>query len=141
MSEWPRSLSKALVAVQELLTQGAEIQAVCSNGWSHLHGAAFAGRCETVKFLLEKGITVDAKNKLGQTPLHLAAAAGHTTVVEHLLSVGADKTATTRSGSTGFVDTRFSPARAELVLLSCSTFQHCTCHSAISCHSGLHRQA
>lgn len=66
----------------------AFVDATDSQGNAAVHGAAFAGHLDTLKFLIETcGATTTLKNTLGCTPLWLAAGYGHKPVLEYLLSV------------------------------------------------------
>src|SRR5208337_2256856 len=59
-------------AVQQLLRQGANIEAKNSNDWTALRWAAIEGQIDVVKLLLDKGANIEAKNGAGYTALYEA---------------------------------------------------------------------
>jgi ankyrin repeat protein len=61
-----------LEAVKLLVELGSDVNALGQNDWTALHGAAFTGENEIVKFLVEKGARLDAMSKFGETPLSTA---------------------------------------------------------------------
>jgi ankyrin repeat protein len=61
-----------LDAVKFCLDHGAVVDAKDAKGYSALHGAAFRGDSEMVKFLIAKGADVHAKTKDGDTVADLA---------------------------------------------------------------------
>src|ERR1051325_173787 len=66
---------EAVEAVGYLLSLGADINAVSSNGDTAMHGAAFANFPKVVKFLAAKGAKIEiwnTPNKRGWTPLRVA---------------------------------------------------------------------
>jgi ankyrin repeat protein len=66
---------EAVEAVEYLLSLGADINAVSSNGDTAMHGAAFANFPKVVKLLDAKGAKIEVwnqKNKRGWTPLMIA---------------------------------------------------------------------
>jgi ankyrin repeat protein len=66
---------EALEAVSYVLSVGADINAVTSNGDTAMHGAAFANFPQVVKLLAAKGMKLEVwnqKNKRGWTPLLIA---------------------------------------------------------------------
>ena len=62
----------ALEAAKLTLALGADVNAVGENGWTALHGAAYAGEDAVVQLLVDKGAKLDAKDKWEQTPLSIA---------------------------------------------------------------------
>jgi len=62
----------SLAAVQLVLEQGADVNAVDENGNTALHGAAFTGANSVVRLLAAKGARLDAKDKLGYLPVTIA---------------------------------------------------------------------
>jgi len=77
--------------VQQLLSQGVDINSRNRMGRSPLHEASYAGRSDVAELLIAKGADIEAKGKLeGSTPLHVAAQKGRKNVAELLLAKGAD---------------------------------------------------
>jgi uncharacterized protein len=76
--------------VQQLLDEGAAIDAKGQNDATPLILAALDGHVSVVKTLLSRGADIKARNKGGLTPLHAAAYGGHKKVVELLLAKGAN---------------------------------------------------
>ena len=61
-----------LEAVQLLWELGGnQINAAGQNGWTALHGAAYTGENDIVKFLVAKGANLNAMDNYGQTPLSI----------------------------------------------------------------------
>ena len=80
-----------MVAVQALLTEGADVNAPQGDGMTALHWAAHNGDASLARILLDAEADVAAGTRIGHyTPLHLAAQAGAGEVVEMLLGAGAD---------------------------------------------------
>jgi ankyrin repeat protein len=67
-----RTQAEHLEAVKMCLDAGVDVNAVNSNGWTALHGAANRGDDDIVKFLVEKGGRLDVKDTEGRTPLTFA---------------------------------------------------------------------
>ncbi len=66
---------EALAAVEYLLQQGCDINAIDDNGETAMHGAAYKSLPRMVKYLAEHGADIDIwnrKNKYGWTPLQIA---------------------------------------------------------------------
>jgi hypothetical protein len=76
--------------VQRLLSQGASVATVGSDGKTALHLAAEGGHAEVVALLLESGAEVNARDGQGRTPLHLAARAGELETLTVLLESKGD---------------------------------------------------
>ncbi|MCJ1345190.1 hypothetical protein MMC31_003396 [Peltigera leucophlebia] len=87
-------------AVDQLLMEGANIDAIISKGYTPLHEAAIHGHAKAAKALLQKGANKEAASKDGLAPLHAAAHFGHVEVVKVLLEKGANKDAASLRGST-----------------------------------------
>ena len=89
-----------LKKIKKLLTQGTNINAVSSSGYTPLHISAGWDRRRVTEFLVSNGAEINVKNSSGLTPLHLAAKRGHLKMVGFLLSHGADPHMQDRSGRT-----------------------------------------
>ena len=61
-----------MTAVHFLMEIGADVNAVDTNGYTALHGAAALGNNEMVEFLVARGATVDAINKAENSPADMA---------------------------------------------------------------------
>jgi ankyrin repeat protein len=101
----PDSLHLAVVegradAVASFLQNGADPNAVGSDGGTLLHTAASFGWIDIIKLLAETGANVNASDSEGVTPLHLAARGGHTEAVRALLHAGADPRLKDKNGET-----------------------------------------
>lgn len=81
-----------------LLLSGADPNKKNFTGFSALHWAAYAGRCEVAKKLIEKGANIDCRNEDGQTPFHVASMRGHLEFMRFLEGAGADIHAVTSEG-------------------------------------------
>lgn len=64
----------ALEAVKLTFELGVDINAVGESKWTALHGAAYTGSDEIVKFLIENGAKSEVFDVFGQTPLSIAEA-------------------------------------------------------------------
>lgn len=62
--------------VEELLLNGAKIDAENGNKQTALHRSSEKGRRKVVEILLRNGANVNAEDYKKQTPLHLASAFG-----------------------------------------------------------------
>ena len=101
------------LAVDWLLTRGANVKYVHPNGETALHIAAYAGDPSIVAALLNAGANPNAKTSkghtdtiptsppvMGESPLHLAAAYGHLDVIDQLIDAHADRNAEDHIGAT-----------------------------------------
>jgi ankyrin repeat protein len=79
-----------VAAVSNLLKEGANVNAMQSDGATALHWAAYHGDVALVQQLLEAGANPSAANRNGSTPMWLAAERGDTPVLEVLLEGGAN---------------------------------------------------
>ena len=75
--------------VSLLITNGAEVNAVGSEGRTPLLLAATCGSLPIAEVLLQHKADIQARNALGKTPLHQAATFGDDRLVELLLANGA----------------------------------------------------
>ena len=75
------------VDIAQLLTSyQCDLNAVCKNGDTALHFAAYGGSIETVKLLIKKGALLNQPNQDMLTPIHEAAMKGHIEVVKYLIN-------------------------------------------------------
>lgn len=81
-----------------LLLSGADPNKKNFTGFTALHWAAYAGRCEIVKKLLDKKANINCRNEEGQTPIHIASMRGHLQFIKFLENEGADIHAVTSDG-------------------------------------------
>ena len=63
---------QSIEAINMMLDLGADINASNNDGLTAMHGAAFSGANDVVKFLAEHGAKLDMKDRYGQTPLSRA---------------------------------------------------------------------
>jgi hypothetical protein len=96
----PEQLAQAIRArdrnrVTVLLAQGADPNALATDGNDALHLAVAEGDPNLVRLLLDDPRTdVDRRSRTGDTPLHVAAAEGHTGAITRILiEGGADENA------------------------------------------------
>ncbi|MFA5103753.1 MAG: ankyrin repeat domain-containing protein [Candidatus Margulisiibacteriota bacterium] len=75
--------------VKDLLSRGADIKAVDTEGGNALFHAAANGNVEIVKALIAAGVFVNAYSLSGSTPLKRACSFGNLDVVRELLKAGA----------------------------------------------------
>jgi uncharacterized protein len=61
-----------MAAVKYCLELGADVNAVDTKGYTAVHGVAFRGDNEMIKFLVDKGAKVDVKTKKGDTVADMA---------------------------------------------------------------------
>jgi len=86
------SFFSQLQAVEELLKNGADPNAVATNGTklAVINSAAASGNADLVKMLLREGANPDAQQEGGSTALHAAAQQNNRDMVGALLESGAD---------------------------------------------------
>ncbi len=87
-------------AVNALLDQRADVNAVEGDGSTALHWAAEADDVAMIDLLLEAGATPTAPNRFNVTPLELASNNGNAAAIERLVKAGADPNAFSREGQT-----------------------------------------
>lgn len=85
-------------AVENLILQGARIEARDHQGYTPLMFASNAGQAGCVAKLIAAKADVNARDNDGSTPLMFAAQHGHDPVVTLLLSAGADPNAVGKHG-------------------------------------------
>lgn len=90
-------------AVQALLRQKANVNAVLPDGTTALHWAAQADDVQMAGALIEAGASVTVKDRYGFTPLYFAATNGGAAVIRKLLDAGADPNAADASGETALM--------------------------------------
>jgi ankyrin repeat protein len=67
-----KTQAEAIEAIKLCLEAGVDVNAIDSRGQTALHGAAFQGFDDVVKFLAGNGAKLDVKDKQGKTPLDSA---------------------------------------------------------------------
>jgi ankyrin repeat protein len=73
--DWYEDEKKDFLEIVKLLAdRGADINASGEHGWTPLHGAAYKGLDEIVRFLVAKGAHLEVVDSFGQTPLTIAGA-------------------------------------------------------------------
>ena len=87
-------------AAQELLNNGADPNAVATNGTklAVINSAAASNNAELVRMLLREGANPDAQQEGGYTALHAAAHRNNVAMVQALLDSGADVSIRTNDG-------------------------------------------
>lgn len=89
------SLSRAakkgdLAKVEQLIAEGADLDATDSRGNSAIYQAAAKGHADVVEALAQAGADIEIDNSFGSTPLHVASRYGHVEVIRVLVTYGAD---------------------------------------------------
>ena len=77
-------------AVEDLLSQGARVNARNIDGWTALIVASYNGQTEIAQLLVEKGADVNVKSCAGFTPLMAASMMNHPDTVRYLVAQGAE---------------------------------------------------
>lgn len=83
-------LSGNIAQVDQLLSSGADVNQLDSNGRTALILASNAGNHQMVQFLLDRQAGIEVSGPGGETPLIAAASHGFISVVQLLLDRGAD---------------------------------------------------
>jgi len=84
------SASGDSLVVEELIDEGADINAPDSEGYTPLMHAIWYGNNETVEVLMNKGADINAKDSRGYTPLLWASYYGFLDIAKLLIDNGAD---------------------------------------------------
>src|SRR4051812_35989440 len=87
-------------AVQALIAQRANVNAVEPDGMTALHWAARGDDLATAELLIHAGANVKAASRYGITPIALAAQNGNARLVDILLKAGADANSALPEGET-----------------------------------------
>ena len=105
-------------AIQALLAQGVDVNALEPDGASPLHWAADAGDVRTAALLIKSGANVSAGNDYGVTPLSLAATNGSPAMIEALIAAGANPDALLPTGETVLMTASYTgnPAAVKVLL-------------------------
>eukprot|EP01102_Stenamoeba_stenopodia_P021797 TRINITY_DN8881_c0_g1_i3.p1 TRINITY_DN8881_c0_g1~~TRINITY_DN8881_c0_g1_i3.p1 ORF type:complete len:410 (+),score=145.96 TRINITY_DN8881_c0_g1_i3:148-1377(+) len=80
----------SLREIEQLVKEGADINAPGANDRTALHKAAGYGHAAAVSLLLKLGADVKARDRQGRSPLHWGAVGGSKEVVEALLAANVD---------------------------------------------------
>jgi ankyrin repeat protein len=86
--------------LQGVLEEGAEVNALASDGATALHWATHLDHTAMAAALMKAGSDVNARNRFGVTPLMLASTNGSAAVAELLLDGGADPNLARPGGET-----------------------------------------
>ncbi len=86
--------------INQLLNQGANVNASNASGETALHSAASTGNISAAQALLQRGANVNARTVRGWTPLHTAARFGRSNLVALLLRNGAQPNTQNIDGKT-----------------------------------------
>jgi len=88
---WESALRRGdLADLAQLLSEGADVNALDRYGQTSLMRAAHDGLVDVVRLLLARGARLDHTAKHHLTALMLAVIAGHDVVAEDLIQAGAD---------------------------------------------------
>ena len=73
--DWTEGEKKNLFEITKLLVaRGGDVNSAGEHGWTALHGAAYKGVDDVVRFLVESGARIEVFDEYGQTPLSIANA-------------------------------------------------------------------
>lgn len=94
--------SKRVAIAEYLATNGADLNAVDTDGWTALMWASWSGLSQVSAKLLQIGADVAIADAKGNTALMIAAQRGHVELVKALLEKGADKTVRAAGGKSAY---------------------------------------
>lgn len=90
-------------AIQKLIQQKADANAVLPDGTTALHWAARADDIATADLLLKAGAKVSVADTLGITPLYIACLNGNAEMIRKLLDAGANSNSAIADGETALM--------------------------------------
>ena len=97
---WDAVCNANLKEAEDLLIEGADIEAADAKGRRSLHAAVRSATLDMVQFILDHGAEVSACDEEGSTPLHHAARFGIAPMVDELIKRGARMEAKTHNKET-----------------------------------------
>lgn len=109
-------LNGDMKSVSALISQGADADAINTDGHTPLMLAAFNGHTEIVLHLLKAGVSVNTADKQLLTPLHFAASGPNPDVVKLLIEYGAEIDAT--DGIENFTPLMYAAAEGNLAVVN-----------------------
>ena len=125
-------------AVCDILSRGADVNAVDVQHWTSLHHAAYQGSVSICTMLIDYHADINVLDSSGLTPLHIAASNGHLETCRTLVNAGANTkahdtrgwTATVWAQKEGYLDImwflkRADYARPMAALLLCMAKRNC----------------
>lgn len=74
-----------LKRLQELITEGANINEKDTDGWTPLHYASRNGHLKIVKKLIKYQANANVQNNFGNIPIYFAGSHGHLEIVKELI--------------------------------------------------------
>jgi ankyrin repeat protein len=92
-----------IVAVRQLVAQGARINWRDHRGRTPLLAATQRNRVEVARFLIQEGADVNTKDLIQDTPFLYAGAEGRVEILKMMLAAGADLRDTNRFGGTALI--------------------------------------
>ena len=92
-----------IVAVRQLVAQGARINWRDHRGRTPLLAATQRNHIEVARFLIQEGADVNAKDFIQDTPFLVAGAEGRTEILKMILAAGADFDDINRYGGTALI--------------------------------------
>lgn len=89
--------------VQQLISEGADVNVRTLDGSSALLLATRANQIDIAQALIAAGANVNQKNLIHDSPYLLAGASGHNEILQQVLAHGADLKSTNRYGGTALI--------------------------------------